>query len=222
MNEIWKQLLDYEGIYEISNLGNVRSVDRYVTRSDGAIQFKKGRTLTHTLNQDGYPTVHLSKHGNSVLICVHILVARMFVDNPNNYPEVNHIDFNRANCNADNLEWVTHKQNIIYTINAGRHICNDICGEKNPNYQNKTLKNYYASRPEEKMKLSRPGKQNGRATPVTLIEPNGTETQFDYMAECAKYLYECNYTKSNDFNSVACHISKARRFGKSYLNCQFK
>ena len=221
MNKIWKPVSGFEGIYEVSNMGDVRSLDRYVLRSDGIKQFKKGVALTHTINQDGYPTVHLSKDGMSKRIAVHILVATEFVDNPNNCPEVNHIDFNRANCKWDNLEWVTHRDNILHTIKAGRHICNDICGEKNPNYKNTTLKEYYANHPEDKMKLARPGKQNGRALPVTLIEPDGTCTHFDYMAECGRYLIEKGYSSAKDPDSVAYRINIARKNNTSYLNCQF-
>lgn len=222
MKEIWKALSGYEGIYEISNYGKVRSLDRYVMRTDGVRNFKKGKLLTHTLNGDGYPIVHLSKDGKSIRICVHILVAREFVANPNNLPEVNHIDFDRKNCRYDNLEWVTHHQNILHTIKAGRHISCDICGSKNPNYRNDTLKNFYATHPEEKAKLSRPGGQNGRAKPVSLIEPCGIVTSHKCMLDCADYMIAQGYVTNGSRAFVANKIGEALKKGTTYKNCQLQ
>lgn len=222
MKKEWVPIQGYEGIYEISMDGSIRSLDRYVVRSDGVKQFKKGKLMTYHINSDGYPTVHLSKNGKSERICVHILVARAFVDNPNGLTEVNHLDFDRTNYRYDNLEWTTHRDNILYSINAGRHVCNDVFGDKNPNYHNTKLKEYYASHPEEKMKLARKGKQNGRCVPVTLIEPNGKISSFDYLIECATYMMENGYTSAKCISSVADGISVAKKKNKRYMNCQFK
>lgn len=221
MEEIWKPVQGYEGYYSVSNFGNVYSIPRDVVRIDGVSQRRGGYLLKHLLNDDGYPTVHLSKHGSSKRICVHILVARAFVDNPNGYKEVNHIDFDRTNCRADNLEWVTHHDNILYTVQAGRHISCDFYGDKNPNYGGTKLKEYFALHPEEKARLARPGKQNGRCIPVTLVDPDGNRKHFDYLAECAEYMIESGLTNGKDKYGVAYYISVAKRNKTRYRNCQF-
>ena len=221
MKKEWKPIEGYEGYYEVSNYGEVKSLERKVERCDGVITTVKEKMLVHTPNSDGYPTVHLSKDGNSQRIAVHILVARAFVTNPNGYKEVNHLDFDRTNCRSDNLEWIDHGDNVRYTIAAGRHICNDIYGEKNPNYRNTTLKKFYAEHPEERMKLARPGAQNGRCVPVTLIEPSGKKTDFRYMGECARYMINEGYTKAKDINSITDQIRNAMKMGKKYKGCNF-
>ena len=115
--EIWKDVVGYEGLYEISNLGNVRSVKR--TR---IIHDKRGRDfeaplpekLLSTISTDKtrYLGVMLYQNGEKKRYLIHRLVAEAFVPNPNGLKEVNHIDENTKNNKADNLEWVTHKQNM--------------------------------------------------------------------------------------------------------------
>lgn len=104
--EIWKDVVGYEGYYEVSNLGNVRSVTRV----------KKGKQLKPIERRHGYLAVQLhGKGGNErgfKAFSIHRLVAEAFISNPNNYPEVNHIDEDKSNNRVDNLEWVTHKQNM--------------------------------------------------------------------------------------------------------------
>ena len=78
-------------------------MDRIITRKDGISQFKKGVIKTPKITSDGYYTITLSKNGCNKTLGIHILVARHFIPNPENKPEVNHIDFNRKNNNIDNL-----------------------------------------------------------------------------------------------------------------------
>lgn len=110
MEEIWKNIDGYEGIYQVSNLGRVRSLDRRVWNYT-----KKGRILKSHSNGHGYQNVSLynenkiEKHAY-----IHILVAKAFIPNPNNYEQVNHKDFNKANNNVENLEWVSRKQNMLH------------------------------------------------------------------------------------------------------------
>lgn len=104
VTEIWKDIKDYEGLYQVSNLGRIKSMDRIITRKDGISQFKKGIIKTPKINSDGYLTITLSKNGHSKTFGIHIIVAIHFVPNPKNKPEVNHIDFNRKNNYSDNLE----------------------------------------------------------------------------------------------------------------------
>lgn len=96
---IWKDIKGYEGLYQVSNTGKVWSISRG--------QIRKTR-----LDKDGYERLDLTKDGKSYTRFVHRLVAEAFLDNVENKSEVNHIDCNRANNNLENLEWVTHAENM--------------------------------------------------------------------------------------------------------------
>ena len=112
MKEIWKDIPEYEGKYQVSNIGNIRSL--YFHRTAGKICELKQQT-TH----DGYKRVPLSLHGNKKCMAVHVLVANAFIPNPDNKPQVNHIDGNKENNTVQNLEWVTGKENIHHAISTG-------------------------------------------------------------------------------------------------------
>ena len=114
--EIWKAVKGYEGLYEVSNIGTVRSVDRMVKHSKGGFRLYKGSILTPTLNADGYETVHLSKFNVSGTKRVNRLVAEAFIPNPNNLPTVNHKDENKLNNSVENLEWMSVSDNVKYSV----------------------------------------------------------------------------------------------------------
>lgn len=111
MEEIWKDIEGYEGKYQVSNLGNVRSL--------GYRNSKIVRNLQPKLNAN-YLFVHLRKQGVSKFPMVHRLVAKAFIPNPNNYPEVNHKDEDKHNNCVNNLEWCTRTHNITYGTIVGR------------------------------------------------------------------------------------------------------
>lgn len=118
MNELWKDIKDYEGLYQVSNLGNVKSVEKIIEASNqyGA-KYKclhKERILKPTVNKDGYYRVSLSKNNKVKNYLVHRLVAETFLDNPNNYPCINHKDENKQNNYLINLEFCTVKYNTNY------------------------------------------------------------------------------------------------------------
>ena len=114
MKEIWVPIKGFEKLYEVSNLGNVRSVDRVIVSSSGLKRRCKGVILKQSVNKDGYNIVGLSNSGSGITIQTHLLVARHFIPNPNNLPEVNHKDENKTNNRVDNLEWCTHLYNSNY------------------------------------------------------------------------------------------------------------
>lgn len=116
MNEIWKDIEDYEGRYQVSNYGRVKSLAR--TDRNGAKR-KEHLLDPHRLD-NGYVRVHLSKDGKAKWYFVHRLVATSFLPNPNNYPVVNHLDSDRANNNVENLEWTTEKGNMQHASKSGR------------------------------------------------------------------------------------------------------
>lgn len=181
---------------------------------DGSFQRFKPETIKAPANTtDGYWSVKLCKNGKNVTICIHILVARAFVPNPLNLPEVNHKDTNRKNNKASNLEWCTHHENVLYSAKLGRY---KRYGEQNPNYGNKKLKEFYKEHPEARKNLARPGAQNGRCVPLqaTNISTNKT-LKFAYLRECAKFLIEANLTSSK-IDSVANNIKKYMDSGIPY------
>ena len=114
MKEIWKDIKDYEGHYQVSNLSRVRSLDRYIKGKGHSLQFKKGRILKPTKDRYGYLQVTLCKNNIKKEYKVHRLVAEAFIDNPDNLPQVNHRDENKLNNNVDNLEWCSAKYNTNY------------------------------------------------------------------------------------------------------------
>lgn len=126
MNEIWKSLcglVENGDYYEVSCLGNIRSIDRVDNRNHKV----KGRLLSKTKDKDGYLQVGLSLNGKMVKRKVHRLVALAFISNVENKLEVNHIDGNKENNNVDNLEWSTSSENKKHAYDIG--LKNAIIGE---------------------------------------------------------------------------------------------
>lgn len=116
--EIWKIYPKLDSI-EVSNLGRVRTKSRIVTRKNGRKYHVKGRILKQQLLPNGYLFVHTTVNGKGVNLRVNRLVAICFIPNPNNYPEVNHIDNDKTNNVASNLEWCTKQYNLDYKKNFG-------------------------------------------------------------------------------------------------------
>lgn len=207
-------------------MGAVRSLDRYVTRSDGVTQFKKGTILSPVVSTDGYLQLKLCKNGLEKGKRIHQLVAEAFVDKPNSdvVLEVNHIDCDRKNNRFDNLEWISHAKNVRYAIRQGNHFCTkDLIGVNNPNYGNHKLREVYKNKELAIEKLSRPGSQNGRAKGVQIIfdGDNSNTKSFSYIGECAIYLIANGYTNSN-VNTVRAGISLSIKNNKKYLGFRFK
>ena len=123
MSEIWKDIKDYEGLYQVSNLGRVKSLDR-VTISITNIKFRfKGQILKGD-NDRKYLRYRLCKNNKTKVFSGHRLVAIMFIDNPNKKPCVNHIDGNPSNNKINNLEWCSYSENEKHSY--------DILGKVNP------------------------------------------------------------------------------------------
>ena len=120
-SEVWKDVAGYEGVYQVSNLGRVRSVDRLVQYSDGRKYTYKGKMikLAENKNRGGYLYVRLSHNQRKVLKSLHRLVAETFIENSGNKPEVNHIDGDKGNNKVSNLEWVTSKENSEHAVKNG-------------------------------------------------------------------------------------------------------
>lgn len=111
MCEVWKDINNYEGMYQVSNKGRVRSLDRF---ADNGV-FYKGKMLKPYIKNTGYVEYRLSKNSKHKAITGHRLVAEAFIFNGGNLPCINHIDENKSNNNADNLEWCTVSYNNTYS-----------------------------------------------------------------------------------------------------------
>ena len=118
MCEIWKDIEGYEGIYQVSNFGNVKSLSRlthFENTHKSGYRLTKERILKSGVGSNGYSSVVLRKDGKSRTFMVHRLVALTFIPNLENLPEINHKDENKQNNHINNLEWCSH----IYNGNYG-------------------------------------------------------------------------------------------------------
>lgn len=120
--EIWKDICGYEGFYQVSNTGKIRSLDRITVDRNGKRCFRKGKELVQIPNSKGYMRIMLSDNKSKKRFFVHRIVALHFVNNVDkvNNNIVNHIDSNYRNNSADNLEWTTLKGNSQHALKNGR------------------------------------------------------------------------------------------------------
>lgn len=117
MNEIWKPIKGYEGYYEASNLGNIRSVDRVILSTANILhtehkQLRRGRVLKQGNGRKGYKIVVLQRDGQKRTMYTHRIIAMTFVENPYNKPCIDHINGICTDNRAENLRWCTQKENI--------------------------------------------------------------------------------------------------------------
>jgi hypothetical protein len=106
IKEKWKDVVGYEGVYQVSTIGRVKRID-------------SGKILRIAIRKDGYATVSLWKNNIGKSFCVHRLVALSFLENPEGKPMVNHIDSNKSNNNISNLEWCTRCENAKHGYDFG-------------------------------------------------------------------------------------------------------
>lgn len=130
MQEIWKDIKGYEKLYQASNLGNIRSLDKYVHSKNNSLRFVQGRLIKTKVCRSGYLNVCLWKNGSKKCFYVHRLIANTFLNNPNNLPQINHIDMDKTNNKVFNLEFCTAKYNIQQTFKKGRTKINSGCFKK--------------------------------------------------------------------------------------------
>lgn len=118
MSEIWKDIPGYKGYYQASTEARIQSIDRIVHNGSR----RKGVVLEQQIPANEYPVVTLCKNGRPRTCLVHILVAKAFLPNPNNLPEVHHKDFNTLNPRPNNLEWSDTHGNIEFSANVGHYL----------------------------------------------------------------------------------------------------
>lgn len=164
MTEIWKDVVGYEGLYEVSNLGKVRSKDRVTIQNNNGtcVSAKyKGKMLKGRTDPRGYTRVHISKNGKPEAVSVHRIVAMAFCDKPEGCDIVNHLDNDPSNNSANNLEWTTYKGNMQWAAIQGR---------MKPNYEN----------------LKKAQESHKKA--VIAIDSDGNESFYESMREASEAL----------------------------------
>ena len=132
MAEVWRDVVGYEGLYQVSDLGRVRTLAHVTNGKPQKARIRKA--IKHV--KTGYLLVSLSKDGEQKNLYVHRLVALAFVDNPDNKPTVNHKNEIKTDNRAENLEWMTLPENLRYGTHDERARLNkpDMSGERHPNY----------------------------------------------------------------------------------------
>lgn len=110
--ELWKPIEGYEGLYEISNYGEVKSLDKWVDIGMGRKQFLKGKIRPSAVSSNGYRMITLTKNKRPTTYCIHALVATNFISNPLKKPIVNHRNASKIDNYIENLEWATYSENI--------------------------------------------------------------------------------------------------------------
>lgn len=117
IQEIWKDIPGYEGLYQCSSFGRIKSLRKeQVLKSSGGIRTREEKILSTQLHYKGYKTLKLSKFNKCIRYKIHRLVAICFIDNNNNYKQVNHINGDKLNNSVENLEWCTNLENQRHAI----------------------------------------------------------------------------------------------------------
>lgn len=179
MKEIWKDIPEYEGLYQISNLGKVKSLERKVKNKNG-YRIVKEKILKNIINSKGYYIVILRKNNKNDLRLVHRLIGENFIPNPNNYPCINHIDGNKQNNNIKNLEWCTYQHNIKEAFRLG---LNKYTYKKNFN---------------TKYWLGKKGKYHSKSKAIIQYdEHNNIIKVWDSIIDASRELNICNIYISN-------------------------
>lgn len=195
--EYWRRVVGYEDYLEVSNLGRVRSrAGRYANGS-----YKPYRIRKLSVDKAGYKYTGLTIRGKKQkYLLVHRLVATAFIPNPNNFPEVNHIDLDRGNCKVSNLEWCSHLDNMHHaSINRSKKY-----GGSNPIPISAITDEMASEVVQRKLTPLTPrsksrdinkdrGKSKSRGTmgglpkkKIVAIDKEGKETEYESVTACAK------------------------------------
>lgn len=194
--EVWKPVPGYEGLYEASSHGRIRSIERFVYhRRWGRFQKRKSVILKPAVSSRGYYTVVFGINGTRKAYAVHRIIAETFLPNPNNLPVVNHKDEDKTNNAVSNLEWCTQKYNINYGNGLKRRATAQSISKKGK---------HYSPRTEFKPGNALPSKMR----PILCVE---TGVLYRSMKDACK---DCNVSRST--------ILKSYKTGKTIKGLTFK
>lgn len=185
--EIWKDLTGYIGIYQVSSNGRIKSLPRKIVRKNGQVAKVKETILKPGTDRYGYSFVVLCKNRTKRTTAIHRLVAAAFIPNPDNLPEIDHIDGNRANNDATNLRWCTRKQNLNY--------------QKAINNKRETMKKVNTW-------FKKTGKDNHNAKPVYQYDLEGN---FIKKWDCIHDAQRCGF---NHGNIISCCKGRLKHYKK--------
>lgn len=175
--ETWKPIKYYEGLYEVSNKGNVRSVDRHLMLGNKYC-LVKGKPLKASPNSKGYLKTDLCKNGQRKLHLIHRLVAEAFISNPNNLPCIDHINTIKTDNRVENLRWCSYKEN-----------------SNNP----LTIEHTRSKEVHEKRLATKRKNQSYHCeVPVYYIDEQGKKISFKSMSEAQRQtnVYKCYISRS--------------------------
>ena len=168
-SEIWKPVKGYEGLYEVSNLGNLRSLDRYSMHGKGYRLFK-GKPIKPHHNSTGYLRIGLWKNNQRKNYFVHHLVAEAFIPNPNDLPFIDHINTIRDDNKVGNLRWCSCKENFNNPLTR-EHV---------------NIKNRSKEVNEKRLATKRKNQSWRCEIPVYYIDEDGSKISFKSMAEAQR------------------------------------
>ena len=210
--EKWERIKGYEKYYEISNFGNVKSLDREISNKKGSYT-KKGRLLKKSYTSTGYLKVELTKNKKKKSFKVHRLVAQAFIPNPESKPNVNHIDGNPLNNNFKNLEWCTQKENVEHALKLG------LIEKKLTPEQESELIKMYVSRVSGN-ELSR--KFNISKTAIYIILRRNSIDVRKIKESMTKYNIDINKLKNDLKSKKQIEIAKMYGCHPSLISCYAK
>lgn len=130
-DEVWKDVVGYEGFFQVSSLGNIKSLQREVFCGKSYPRVIKEKPMGRSLNKDGYYKVSLRNGKTHKTPTLHRLVAEAFIPNVDNKPVVNHINGIKTDNRIENLEWCTVKENVVHAVKIG--LQTGVLGEANHN-----------------------------------------------------------------------------------------
>ncbi len=142
----WKPIKGYEGLYEVSNIGEIKALERLKNCNKGYGKIKEHIMKPNHCKCEYYRVPLTDYNHKRKYYLIHRLVAQAFIPNPNNYGDVNHKDGNKLNNNVDNLEWCTRSDNLIHAYNNGlkptlKQLCSEI---ENLKIEVKKIKEQYS------------------------------------------------------------------------------